>query len=95
MDGTCYFCGDSLDAAGSHDCMRTCTFCGHIGHEHSSDGTCRGTNYDMPWPDNKPVVEPCEPHEFTLKTPVVWVVPDGAPLPLEYDPMIDRICSIP
>ena len=47
----CHFCGDELlhndvDPATelTHDCYVEC-LCGHIGHEHSSDDTCRGTEF--------------------------------------------------
>lgn len=59
-DAPCHFCGGPTPC----ECTAECSVCGHIGHEHSADGTCRGTNYDVTWPENKPVEEPCEPHAF-------------------------------
>ena len=55
-DIPCHFCGGPIPC----ECTAECRICGHIGHEHSADGTCRGTNYDV----HPYVQEMCEPHMF-------------------------------
>jgi hypothetical protein len=56
MTGTCHFCGGDTPCK----CTAECRICRHIGHEHSADGHCRGTDYSI-----TPFVEEfCYPHPF-------------------------------
>ncbi len=55
----CHFCGGPTPC----DCTTECKHCPHIGHEHSADGTCRGTNFDV-YPF---VQEECAPHQYEPK----------------------------